>query len=232
MPDQPSRTPAGMSTAQVPLRPAPPAGDEEVSLLRPQQEVSELRRRRERPAELGRYPLLMLGAIALAAGATLWLTSRTRIDQLAIILCAFGLTLAAIGGLLHLLLLRERDRWPEAAHAWDEGIEIVLHDHEVKAALWSDPKLAIDLFVHRPRNGPDDVRLMYWKMDGAVPPCDLSTEGFDRLMAIVVAQNLRLNELRSGPRGRESRVFEIRARGRTLDLGKMKPGPETIRTAP
>ena len=176
--------------------------------------------------------MILLGAICVSAGAALWITSKSRLYPPGLMFCAFGLTLVALGAVLHLILLRERDRWPEAAHAWDEGIEIVLHDHEVKAALWEDPKLAIDLFVHRPRNAIDDVRLLYWKMDPAVPACDLSREGFDRLMSIVVAQDLRLIEYRTGPRGRESRAYEIRARRRELNLGKMKPQPELTQAAP
>ncbi len=209
----------------------PPPDERGLSLLKPAEEVAALRRRRERPAELGRYPLILLGVVCAGAGAAFWLSSRLRLSLVGLALLGFGLILIALGAALHLVLLRDRDRWPERAHAWDEGIELVLHDQEVKGALWTDPKLALDLFVHRPRNANDDVRLLYWKMDPAVPPCDLSQAGFDRLMRIVATRDLQLAEYRSGTKGREARAYEIRAPGRRLELGKMAPPTGPSRSA-
>lgn len=221
-----------MQAAPGPPPSDPPPEERDFSLLKPAEEVAAQRRRRERPAEIGRYPLIMLGGVCAAAGAALWLTSRVHLSPVGIMLLAFGLTLIALGSALHLFLLRDRDRWPESAHAWDDGIEIILHDQEVKAALWTDPKLALDLFVHRPRNAPDDARILYWKMDPAVPPCDLSQAGFDHLMRIVATRDLRLSEYRSGPKGKEARAFEIRAPGRRLELGKMTAPRGPSRSGP
>ncbi len=206
--------------------PGPPPSDSApdehgFSLLKPHEEVASLRRRRERPAEVGRYLLILLGAVCTGTGGALWFSSGVRVLTVDLALLGFGLVLVALGAALHLFLLRDRDRWPESAHAWEEGLEIVLHDQEVKAALWTDPKLALDLFVHRPRNAADDVRLLYWRMDRAVPPCDLSQAGFDRLMRIVATRELRMAEFRSGSKGREARAYEIRAPGHRLELGRM-----------
>lgn len=210
----------------------PPPDERGFSLLKPPEEVAALRHRRERPAELGRYPLLLLGSVGAGAGAAFWLSSKLKVSVVGLALVAFGLTLIALGAALHLVLLRDRDRWPERAHAWDEGIELVLHDQEVKGALWTDPKLALDLFVHRSRDSEDEVRLLYWKMDPGVPPCDLSQAGFDRLMRIVASRDLHLSEYRSGPKGREARAYEIRAPGRRLELGKMTLPPDPSRSPP
>lgn len=181
-----------------------------VSLIHPPAESAALRRQRERPAAVGRYALIVLGAVCASAAAALWLTSRlTPVDAA---LLAFGLVLIALGATLHLVLLRDRDRWPDEAHAWDDGLEILLHDGEVKAALWTDPKLAIDIFVQKRPGGQDDERLLHWKMDSAVPPCDLTQAGFERLMQVVRSHDLKLAEYRGGRKEREATAYEIRGR--------------------
>ena len=209
-----------------------PPDERGFSLLKPPEEVTALRHRGERPAELGRYPLFLLGAVCSAAGAAFWFSSKLRLSMVGLALVGFGLILVALGATLQLVLVRDRDRWPERAHAWEEGIELVLHDQEVKGALWTDPKLALDLFVHRPRGSEDDVRLLYWKMDPGVPPCDLSQAGFDRLMGIVATRDLRLAEYRSGSKGREARAYEIRAAVRRLELGRMNLPRDPTRSPP
>ncbi len=190
-----------------------------ASLLRPPGEAADLRRRRERPAEIGRYLLILLGAICGGAGSALWIT--THVPFVAGALLGFGLILVALGATLHLVLLRERVRWPEEAHAWEEGIELLLHDGEIRAASWTDPKLALDVFV-RPRPGAvGDERLMVWRMDSSVPACDLSEAGFERLMKAVASHNLGLAEYRRGRSNREARAYEIRA----VQVGARAPTP-------
>jgi hypothetical protein len=190
----------------------PPTGgfaeEHGVSLLRPAEEATDLRRRRERPAEVGRYLLIGLGSVCAGAAGALWVT--TRVSLVAGSLLGFGLILIALGATLHLVLLRDRERWPEEAHAWDEGIELLLHDGELRAASWTDPKLALDVFVRRRRGATDEERLMVWRMGPAVPPCDLSRAGFELLMQVVVAHHLQLAEFRGGSKAREARAYEIR----------------------
>jgi len=188
----------------------PPVEEHGVSLLDSPEQAADQRRRRERPAEVGRTLLITLGTICAGAGAALWITSRLSIVPAAFL--AFGLLLLALGATLHLVLLRDRDRWPEGAHAWDEGIELLLHDGDLRASLWTDPKLALDVFVRPVRRTTGVERLLVWRMGSPVPPCDLSPEGFDRLMQVVVAQDLKLVEYSSGRKGREAKAFEIRAR--------------------
>lgn len=201
-----------------------------MSLIHSPAESAELRRQRERPAEIGRYPLIVLGAVCSASAAALWFSSHTSLVDVALL--AFGLVLMALGGTLHLVLLRDRDRWPEEAHAWEEGIEIVLHDGEVKAAGWTDPKFALDIFVRKRPGREDDERLLHWRMDPAVPPCDLTKEGFDRLMQAVSSHDLKLAEYRAGGKARESRAYEIRARTYRLQLERMTQAADPTRSAP
>jgi len=197
-------------TELPPPAPDGPSDGHGVPLLAPPTEAEAHRRRRERPAEIGRFLLIGLGAICASAALAFWLTSHAAL--VAAPLLAFGLLLVALGLTLHFVLQRDRDRWPEAAHAWEEGIELLLHDGELRAASWSDPKLALDLFVHQ-RPGPaSDERLLVWRMDSAVPPCDLSEGGFNHLLRVVVTHDLRLTEFRRGRGSREARAYEIRAR--------------------
>lgn len=197
----------------------------------PAEEAERLRRRRERPAEIGRYALLGLGAVCATAGAALWLTTP-GVSLPAVAFLAFGLTLMALGGTLHLLLVRDRDRWPEQVHAWADGIELLLHDGELRAASWDDPKLALDLYVQPRRGSSYEDHLLVWRMGSSVPPCDLSEAGFSRFMEMVVAHKLRLDEFRNGKRTREARAYVIRARpehpapgSRSRGTGESHPAP-------
>jgi len=207
-----------------------PGTDHGASLLVPAEETERSRRRRERPAVLGRYPLLVLGAVCGAAGVGLLLSAR--ISPIAVAIAAFGLTLIALGAALHLFLLRDRERWPEEVHAWDEGIEVVLHNQDVRAAAWTDPRLAFDIFVHRPGASSEESREFHWRMDSGVPACDLSQAGFDRIMKIVVERNLKLAEYRAGAKGKESRAYEIRGPLPVVNFDGVSAAGNTTITSP
>jgi len=179
-----------------------------VVLLRPAEEVDRLRHQRERPAEIGRSLLLFLGAVCAAAGGALWVTHGSVVAEA---LVAFGALLIGLGFVEHVLLQRDRTHWIDQAHLWDDGIELVLHNGEIRAASWTDPGLAFDIFVRPRRNTNDDERLLIWRKDPKVPPCDLSEVGLDKLKGAVMAHELGFTEFRRGRRAREARVYEIRA---------------------
>lgn len=205
-----------------------PVEEHGVSLLRPPVEAADLRCRRERPAEVGRYLLIALGVVCAGAGSALWVT--THVVLVGAALLGFGLVLVALGATLHLVLLRDRDRWPDEAHVWEEGIELLLHDGELRAASWTDPNLALDVFVTPRRRSADPDRLLVWKMDSAIPPGDLSESGLERLMQMVTAHDLRLAEYRSGRLGRESRAYEIRGRVERRPMGMQVAPPDPSRS--
>jgi len=190
----------------------PPSAQEAgVVLLRPGEEVEKLRRRRERPGEIGRSLLLLLGSICAGAGAALWFTHGSIVAEA---LVSFGAILIGLGLVEHVLLRRDRMHWVDQAHLWNDGIELILHNGEIRAASWTDPGLAFDIFV-RPRRKPtDDERLLIWRKDPKVPPCDLSEVGLDKLKHAVTAHELGFTEFRRGRRTREARAYEVRA-GRT-----------------
>ncbi len=188
-----------------------PLSEHGLSLLAPVDEVRAVRRRRERPAEVGRYLLLGLGGLAAGTSAVLsWQLPADRFVALAIL--GFGLILVALGATVHLVLLRDRQRQPVEAHAWEEGIELILANGEVHGATWADPKLALDVFVQPARKGRIEERLLVWGMSRSIPPIDLSEAGLSRLLQNVVKHGLSLAEYRRGQRSIEPRAYEIRGR--------------------
>jgi hypothetical protein len=207
-----------------------PVEEHGVSLLRPVEEAAALRRRRERPAKIGRYLLILLGGICAGAGAALWAT--TSVALIGVAMLGFGLLLIALGATLHLVLLRDRYRWPEAAHAWDEGLELLLHDGELRAASWTDPELALDIFVRPQRRTSDEERLLVWRMESGIPPCDLSQDGLDRLLQVVAVHDLRLAEYRRGGAPRAARAYEIRGRTYRPLPGLRAAPPDPSRSTP
>jgi len=192
----------------------PSAESTGVSLARNDERAARSRKDSERLAHLSRYALGTSGAVTASAATALWILHRS---DLAIVLVIFGLVLIALGLTQHLLLLLERRRWPDAAYLWADGIELVLHNGEVRAVEWDDPKLAFDLFRRPVRGDPNGEILLEWKMGGYVPPCPLTPDGFERLQKAAVARNLRMAEFRHGRRSNEVRVFEVRP-------GRPRPG--------
>jgi len=179
-----------------------------VVLARNDDRSASHRLRSERMARASRLALAMGGVVAVGAATALWLLHPSPV---AIVVIIFGLVLLAIGLTQHLLLEIERSRWPDEALLWTDGVELLLHNGEVRAVAWNDPKLAFDLF-HRPLpNDPSGEAFLEWKMGGYVPPCLLTESGFERLQSAAVAHGLGMAEFRHGRRGNEIRVFEVRA---------------------
>ncbi len=192
-----------------------PRQDSGMPLLRPAEESEALRRRRERPAEMGRTLLLLLGVICAGASTALWVTDRSVIS---LGLLAFGSLLVGLGLVEHLLIGRDRKYHVDQALLWATGIELLLHNEEIRAASWTDAKLALDIFVHPRRGNLDEDRILVWRMDSRVPPCDLSEDGLEHLKGAVVTHGLRLREFRGGRKTRESHAYEIRPGRPHIDL--------------
>jgi hypothetical protein len=179
-----------------------------VSLTRDDADAERLRRRMELPAEVGRYVLVMLGAVIAAAASGLWIT---RPSVLADGLLVFGALLILLGVVQHLLLKRDRAHWPDQAYLWADGLELVLHNGEIRATSWTDPKLALDIYLRPLRGVPNEEILLVWKSDAHVPPCQLSVEGFERIRETAIAHGLEFAEFRDGNRKRSMRAYEIRS---------------------
>ena len=192
-----------------------------VVLTRSDGHIDEQRRRSERIARASRLALVMCGVVAVAAATALWLLHPSA---LAIVVIIFGLVLLSIGLTQHLLLQIERARWPDQAMLWSDGVELVLHNGEVRAVEWGDPRLAFDLFRRPLRGESTGEAFLEWKMGGYVPPCPLTEAGFEQLQAAAVAHGLGMAEFRHGRRGNEIRIFEVRPARRVNTLSAPSPG--------
>jgi hypothetical protein len=200
-----------------PSSPSSDTGEEGFSVLRTGEETAALRYRSERPSRLGRYGLAAFGAITAGAGVGLFLATGSL---LGVALLLFGGTLIALGAVQHLLLRRDRAHWPDEALLWTEGLELVLHNGEIRGLSWSDPKLALDLVARRAPPPADREYLLIWMPDSKIPAIEITADGFERLHAAAVARRLVVTERRNRRRAEGTRWVEIRqslSRPSTLD---------------
>jgi len=161
----------------------------------------------ERPARIGRLVLVLLGTITAAAGIALWITEGV---SLGLALGAFGAVLIALGTIQHFLYRREQFHWPDQAHLWSDGIELVLHNGEVRGASWSDPDFALQLVARRVSPPAAREYLLIWLMDSRVPPVELSADGFDQLRQVAVDRGLQVSQGRRGSRSDSTQWIEMR----------------------
>jgi hypothetical protein len=168
---------------------------EGISILRADASTAVLRQRLERPSRLGMIFFLILGAIVAAAGFLLFFSSRQLID---LPIGFFGAILMLLGGAQHFLLKRDRENWPDKAFLWDGGIELMLHNGDVRGLSWTDPDLAFSL-VARPARAPVNREyLLIWLRDKNVPTIELSEDGFHRVRQIAEDRRLNVTENRKG----------------------------------
>jgi hypothetical protein len=193
---------------------APPS-EEGVPLVRTDAGAELLRRRIERPALLGQYLLATLGAVTAAAGVALWITNRS---SLGLALGAFGAVLIVLGALQYMILRRDRAHWPDQAMLWEGGVELVLHNGEVRGVSWSDPDLALNLISRRAPPPADREYLLIWMSEGKIPSAELSAEGFARLRKAAEAAQLLVTEPHRSRRPDALQWVEIRpgAAGRPM----------------
>jgi hypothetical protein len=181
-------------------------GEPGLPLLRVDPETERLRESGQRTATLGRYLLVGLGAVTLGSGVGLVFAHR---DVVAFAFLAFGLLLMVLGAVQHLFYLRSRAHWPDQVILFASGIEVLLHNGEIRAAEWTDPDLDLELHVRQARTGEGKDILLVWGMDSKVPPCSLTTEGFERLRTEVIARGLGLRETRRGYGRKEVQVYTV-----------------------
>jgi len=184
-----------------------PAEASGVSLTRTDGEGDRLRRRTELPGNVGRYVLVLLGSVISTAALGLWITRPSLLGEG---LLVFGVLLVVLGIAQHFLLVRDRTHWPGRAYLWVDGLELVLHNGEIRAASWTDPDFAIDVYARPVRGSPNDEIHLIWKADRRIPPCQLSMEGFDRIRTAATAHGLEVVEFRDGGRKHGMRAYEIR----------------------
>ncbi len=162
----------------------------------------------------------MLGVVCAGAGGALWATSRSALPALAFV--AFGSLLIGLGIYLHFLVKRDAELAPEEAHVWNEGIEILLRNGEIRAASWTDPHLALAILVRYRRGSTEPERLFYWRTDPRVPPTDLSGDGLDRLLRAAATHDVVLSQERKGRSPRAPRFYAIEGRPTIIAQGPPK----------
>jgi hypothetical protein len=198
-----------------------------LPILRTDPAAEHLRQRAQRPARLGRYALTILGAVTAGAGGALW---RTQPSTPALAFIAFGALMVGLGLVQDRLLRREQTHRPVRADLWEEGVELVLANGELRAASWSDPDFALDLYLRPTANdGAPDV-LVAWRMDPGVPLFPISLDGSDRLRQSAANVGLRCVELTAHGRKRGLRAISIFAEN--LKPPRPMVPAESERTAP
>jgi len=179
---------------------------EESSILRTGPEAPLLRRRMERPGRAGRLVLTMIGGVTATAGIAVWVTSKAPLSEA---IAGFGGVLLALGVVQHFLYRRDQAHWPEQAHLWADGVELVLHNGEVRGASWDDPDFSLQLIARRARPPIGREFVMIWLMDSKVPPLELSPEGFERLRRSAAEHGLDLIQNRRGSRSDATQFIHI-----------------------
>jgi len=199
--------------------------DTGVSLLRTEEELETARRAYERPTAVGRYALVGLGALTLGSGVGLVLAHYATI---AFAILAFGLVLMILGALQHLFYVQGKAHWPDQLTLLDGGVEVVLHNGDVRAFEWTDPKIDFEIHVRRSKRDDGEDARLFWHMDRKVPPCPLSAEGFDRIRTEALRRNLSYQEFRRGRGRRELRVYLFAAQ----EVPKLKNAADWAPKAP
>jgi len=215
-----------MSTSEVAADPAF-AGETGLSILRVDAEAERTRLGGERTAVLGRYLLIGLGTVALGSGVGLVLAryNAPHYRFASFVLLAFGLFLMVLGAVQYLIYTRSRAHWPKEVLVFDNGLELVLHNGEIRAVEWNDPALRFELHERPGRAGHGDHALLVWQMDSKVPPCSLTPEGLDRLRHEAIARGLGFLETRRGHRKSEVRVYSISPAAKKAEHSPTEWGP-------
>jgi hypothetical protein len=194
---------------------------EGISLLRTDESAAVLRQRLERPSRLGMIFFLLLGAVVASAGLLLFLSNRVLIN---LPIALFGAILIALGAAQYFLLQRDREHWPDKAFLWDGGIELMLHNGDVRGISWTDPDLALGL-VARPARPPVNREfLLLWLRDKNVPSIELSEPGYQRVRQTAEDHHLHITESRKGRDAKMTQWVEIHP----YELGQSgSPKPDT-----
>jgi hypothetical protein len=216
-----ARVTAEISTSPVGTSDEPV--DEGISIARTGPEAEYLRRRLERSAKFGRTAMVTVGAIALAAGAATWITSRTNVG---VFVAAFGGVLVVLGLVQHLLYRRDLENWPKDILLQDEGIEVLLSNGEIHGVTWSDPDLTLQLIGRPVRSPANREYLLMLLMESRIPPIEITSEGFDRLRKILGDHGFLIEQSQRGKRANPVQMILVRQR--PMEPTPQRPQPSAV----
>ncbi len=186
----------------------PPGADGDgLPIAREGEVAAFLRTRIERPARVGLYVLSTLGLATTAIGAVLWLLAPS---SLALGLVGLGGLLMLLGYVQYRLYRRDLALWPDQAILWDGGIELVLHNGDVRGVSWTEPDLALDLVARKAPSPAGREFLLVWMSEGKIPSVELTEEGFERVQRVAVAHELTVMQRRHGRAADARQTVEIR----------------------
>jgi hypothetical protein len=166
-----------------------------------------LRHRIERPARIGLYVLTAFGAFTAIVSAALWILSPS---DLALGLVILGGVLILLGYVQFVLYRRDEAHWPDQVMLWDGGIELVLHNGEVRGVSWTDPDFALDLVARKAPAPAGREFLLVWMSEGKIPSAEITEEGFEKVQRAAVAGALNVMNNRRGRSADATQTVEIR----------------------
>ncbi len=200
------------------------AGEPGTSLIRTGAEAEFLRRWLERPARAGRYALIGLGGTVVAAGVAVYLTNGS---VLGIAFALFGAVLLGLGAVQHVLLRRELANWPLDALLFEDGIELVLSNGEIRGLPWADPTFSLALVSRKAPAPAHREFLLVWTNEGKIPSVELSEEGFEAVLREASARRLLIEERRRGRGDAPARWILVTAGGGSAALSLDRPAEPT-----
>lgn len=156
-----------------------------------------------------------LGAVTAAGGVAAWVTNGREIG---LALGIFGGVLIVLGLIQHLLLRRDLQHWPDQVVLRESGVELFLHNGEVRGLSWTDSDLALNLVSRKASPPANREYLLVWMSDPKIPSAELSADGFERLKQAAEAQRLMVTVNRRGRGEAGTQWMEIR-RGTPSQFG-------------
>ncbi len=178
---------------------------------------------------MGLYVLSILGMATAAIGAVLWFLSPS---SLALGLAGLGGLLMVLGYVQYRLYRRDLTHWPDQAILWDGGIELVLHNGEVRGVSWSEPDLALDLVARKAPPPAGREFLLVWMSEGKIPSVELTEDGFEKVQRAAVAHELTVLQRRHGRAADARQTVEIRQNEARRLAAKARPVSEESTAAP
>ena len=151
-----------------------------------------------------------LGAVTAAAGVAAWITNAVIVG---LALGIFGAVLIALALVQHVLLRRDLRHSPEEVVLREGGVELFLHNGDVRGLSWTDADLALNLVSRKAPPPAQREYLLVWMSDPKIPSIELSADGYERLKNAAEAQRLLVSVNRRGRGDAGTQWVEIRQGG-------------------